>query len=63
MVKRKLLDVADPPASELASPIDSPLVWFNVDNGNMPMDEQVPNSCAVRDIPAWLDSDGGAQEN
>jgi hypothetical protein len=63
MVQKKLINLTNPPASDIASPGRSPLVWFNVDTGNMPKDNQVPNSCAARDIPAWLASDGGATEN
>src|SRR5205823_6004237 len=48
LLKRKLLNPLNPPASDLISPTRSPLVWFNFDTGNMPRDNQVPNFCAAR---------------
>ena len=54
MVDVGLIDPDDPTRSEIADQARSPLTWFNVAGGNMPLDAQGENAAARAAIQAWV---------
>ena len=60
MQKVGLIDPANPSASLIIDPQNSPLAWFNP-SGPMPFDNPVPNPAGAAAIEAWVAA--GALDN
>jgi hypothetical protein len=51
LLDAKLIDPANPPASAIISPVESPLSWFG---GGMPLDLDEANPAAAASLTAWV---------